>query len=117
MASTQSISVNPFPPARRLGPPRYRLGRASRSTSSSRLEATHGGSSESRAGYHADATQGSDKKPTFPKVALDVRRVGDRQSARSGSAQPAHTVEHRTVWTDTVGRGPMLRQGGNQVFP
>src|ERR1700751_548883 len=43
MASTQSISVSPFPPARRSGPPRYRLGPAARSTSSSRLEATQGG--------------------------------------------------------------------------
>src|SRR5207237_5982458 len=43
MASTKSISVSPFPPARRSGPPRYRLGLASRSTSSSRLEATQGG--------------------------------------------------------------------------
>src|SRR5215469_8117921 len=43
MASTQSISVSPFPPARRSGPPCYRLGPASRSTSSSRLEATQGG--------------------------------------------------------------------------
>src|ERR1700747_485303 len=43
MASTQSISVSPFPPARRSGPPRYRWGPASRSTSSSRLEATQGG--------------------------------------------------------------------------
>src|SRR6202042_1073981 len=43
MASTQSISVNPFLPARRSGPPRYRLGPASRSTSLSRLEATQGG--------------------------------------------------------------------------
>src|SRR5262252_9477848 len=37
MASTQSISVSPFPPARRSGPP------ASRSTSSSRLEAAQAG--------------------------------------------------------------------------
>src|SRR5215468_1053925 len=43
MASTQSISVSPFPPGRRSGPPCYRLGPASRSTSSSRLEATPGG--------------------------------------------------------------------------
>src|SRR6201981_424963 len=43
MASTQSISVSPFPPARRSGPPRYRLGPASRSTSSSKLEATQRG--------------------------------------------------------------------------
>src|ERR1700757_3672031 len=43
MASTQSISVSPFPPARRSGPPLYRLGPASRSTSSSRLEATQRG--------------------------------------------------------------------------
>src|ERR1700752_5358945 len=43
MASTQSISVSPFPPARRSGPPRYRLGPSSRSTSSSRLEVTQGG--------------------------------------------------------------------------
>src|SRR6201997_5365561 len=43
MASTQSISVSPFPPARRSGPPRYRLGPASRSSSSSRLEATQRG--------------------------------------------------------------------------
>src|SRR5215472_3912733 len=43
MASTHSISVSPFPPARRSGPPRYRLGPALRSTSSSRLEATQGG--------------------------------------------------------------------------
>src|SRR5450755_1279297 len=43
MASTQSISVSPFPPARRSGPPRYRLRPASRSTSSSRLEASQGG--------------------------------------------------------------------------
>src|SRR6202008_1109011 len=43
MASTQSISVRPFPPARRSGPPRYRLGPASRLTSSSRLEAAEGG--------------------------------------------------------------------------
>src|SRR5579863_3230513 len=42
MASTQSISARPFPPARRSGWPRYRLGPASRSTSSSGLEATHG---------------------------------------------------------------------------
>src|SRR5215468_1937627 len=41
MASTQSISGSPFPPARRSGPPRYRSGPASRSTSSSRLEARH----------------------------------------------------------------------------
>src|SRR5579862_5957702 len=38
MASTQSISVNPFLLARRSGPRRYRLGPASRSTSSLRLE-------------------------------------------------------------------------------
>src|SRR6478609_7925005 len=43
MASTQSISVSPFPPARRSGWPRCRLGPALRSTSSSRLEAKHGG--------------------------------------------------------------------------
>src|SRR6516162_50368 len=43
MPSAQGISVSPFPPARRSGPPRYRLGPASRSTSSSRLEATQGG--------------------------------------------------------------------------
>src|ERR1051326_2836660 len=43
MASTQSISVSPFPPARRSGPSRYRLGPASRSTSSSSLEARQGG--------------------------------------------------------------------------
>src|SRR5579871_1366307 len=43
MASTQSISVSPFPPARRSGPPRYRLGPASRSTSLSRPEVAHGG--------------------------------------------------------------------------
>src|SRR5438034_9624143 len=42
MASTQSISVSPFPPARRSRWPRCRLGLALRSTSSSRLEATHG---------------------------------------------------------------------------
>src|SRR5258708_32131824 len=40
MASTQSMSVSRYPPARRSGPPRFRLGTASRSTSSSRLEAT-----------------------------------------------------------------------------
>src|SRR5258708_4052835 len=39
MASTQSISASPFPPARRLRWPRCRLVRALRSTSSSRLEA------------------------------------------------------------------------------
>src|SRR5256885_14912132 len=43
MASMQSISVSPFPPGRRSGPPRYRLGPASRSTSSSRLEVTREG--------------------------------------------------------------------------
>src|SRR5215468_6216429 len=43
MASTQSISVSPFPPAQRSVPPRYRSGPASRSTSSSRLEATQAG--------------------------------------------------------------------------
>src|SRR5215813_12737463 len=43
MVSTQSISVSPFPPARRSGPPRYHLGPVSRSTSSSRLEVTQGG--------------------------------------------------------------------------
>src|SRR5439155_23885156 len=43
MASTQSISVSPFPPARRSGWPRCRLGPALRSTSSSRREAKHGG--------------------------------------------------------------------------
>src|SRR5271156_2699847 len=40
MASTQRISVSPFPPARRSRRPRCRLGPALRSTSSSRLEAT-----------------------------------------------------------------------------
>src|ERR1700736_5101941 len=43
MASTQNISVSPFPPARRSRLPRYHLGPASRSTSSSRLEAAEGG--------------------------------------------------------------------------
>src|ERR1051326_4948737 len=43
MASTQSISVRPFRPARRSGWPRCRLGPALRSTSSSKLEARHGG--------------------------------------------------------------------------
>src|SRR5438105_11999830 len=42
MTSTQNISVSPFPPARRSRRPRCRLGLALRSTSSSRLEATHG---------------------------------------------------------------------------
>src|SRR6478752_5010900 len=42
MASTQSISVNPFPPARRSRWPRCPLGPALRSTSSPRLEATLG---------------------------------------------------------------------------
>src|ERR1700742_4195418 len=40
MASMQSISVSPFPHARRSRWPRYRLGPALRSTSSSRLKAT-----------------------------------------------------------------------------
>src|ERR1700722_19401558 len=39
MASTQSISVSPFPPAQRSRWPRCRLGPALRSTSWSRLEA------------------------------------------------------------------------------
>src|SRR4051795_8532173 len=39
MASTQSISARPFPPAPRSRWPRCRLGPALRSTSSSRLEA------------------------------------------------------------------------------
>src|SRR5256714_8239189 len=43
MASAESISVSPFPPARRSGPSRYRLGPASRSTASSRLDATQRG--------------------------------------------------------------------------
>src|ERR1700680_4711728 len=43
MASAQSILVIPFRPARRSGRPRCRSGPALRSTSSSRLEATHGG--------------------------------------------------------------------------
>src|SRR6478672_5059457 len=43
MTSTQSISVSTFPPARRSRWPRCRLGPALRSTSSSRLEAEHGG--------------------------------------------------------------------------
>src|SRR5579859_5039200 len=43
MASMPSISVSPFPPARRSEWPPCRLGPALRSTSSSRLEATHGG--------------------------------------------------------------------------
>src|ERR1041384_7544262 len=43
MASTQNISVSLFPPARRSRLPRYHLGPASRSTSSSRPEATQGG--------------------------------------------------------------------------
>src|SRR5215467_5195393 len=38
MASTQNTSVSPFPPARRSRLPRYHLGPASRSTSSSGLE-------------------------------------------------------------------------------
>src|SRR3984893_13104918 len=42
MTSRQSISVSPFPPARRSRRPRCRLGLVLRSTSSSRLEATHG---------------------------------------------------------------------------
>jgi len=46
---------------------------------------------ESRAGYHADATQISDEKPTFPKVPLDIRPVGDRHSARSASATAGGT--------------------------
>src|SRR6476469_1660575 len=41
MASTRSISVSLFRPARRSGRPRCRSGPASRSTSSSKLEATH----------------------------------------------------------------------------
>src|SRR5262249_9526931 len=45
MASTQSISVSPFPPARRSGWRRCRLGPALRSTSSSRLETTLTGQS------------------------------------------------------------------------
>src|SRR5258705_13462142 len=40
MASTQNISVSPFPPARRSRLPRYHLGPASRSISLSRPEAT-----------------------------------------------------------------------------
>src|SRR5277367_5227370 len=40
MASTQSISISRFPPARRSRWPHCRLGPASRSTSSSRLEST-----------------------------------------------------------------------------
>src|SRR5512141_2672229 len=40
MASTQSILVSPFQPARRSGWPRCRLGPALKSTLSSRLEAT-----------------------------------------------------------------------------
>src|SRR6201986_1497365 len=43
MASTQSISVSLFPPARRSGPPRYRLGPESRSTSSAGLGAMQRG--------------------------------------------------------------------------
>src|SRR6476620_2656024 len=43
MASTQRMLVSPLRPARRSGRPRCRLGPALRSTSSSRLEATHGG--------------------------------------------------------------------------
>jgi hypothetical protein len=42
MVSTQGNSVRPFRPARRSGWPRCRLGPALRSTSSSKLEATHG---------------------------------------------------------------------------
>src|SRR6202011_2135635 len=42
MASTQSISASPSPPARRSRWPRCRLGPALRSTSSSRLDATNG---------------------------------------------------------------------------
>src|SRR4051812_16472439 len=43
MASTQNISVSPFPPARRSRLPRYHLGPASRSISLSRPEAAQGG--------------------------------------------------------------------------
>src|SRR5579864_1561727 len=43
MASTQNISVSPFPPAQRSRLPRYHLGPASRSISLSRPEATQGG--------------------------------------------------------------------------
>src|SRR5262249_24623636 len=43
MASTQNISVSPFPPARLSRLPRYHLGPASRSISLSRPEAAHGG--------------------------------------------------------------------------
>src|SRR6267154_4372734 len=43
MASTQSILVRPFRPARRSGWPRCRLGPALKSTLSSRLEARHEG--------------------------------------------------------------------------
>src|SRR6478672_36749 len=42
MASTPGISVSLFPPARRLEPPSSRLGRALKSTLSSRLEARPG---------------------------------------------------------------------------
>src|ERR1051326_620037 len=43
MASTQNISVSPFPLAPQSRLQRYRLGPGSRLASSSRLEATHGG--------------------------------------------------------------------------
>src|SRR5438477_12113582 len=64
MTYTQSISVSPFPPGRRLGWPRCRLGPALSSTSASRLEATLTG--QSHCSYATIAAQ----TPSAPRYEL-----------------------------------------------
>jgi hypothetical protein len=72
---------------------------------------------ESRAGYRADATQSSDENQLLPKCPWisDGLAIATAPAARPPKPA-APMVERGTVWTDTVKRGPMLRQGGNRVL-
>src|SRR5262252_10328604 len=71
MASTQNISVSPFPPARRSRLPRYHLGPASRSTSSSRLEALIG--PKSRNAPFCDSVILTERSVFMGTVLQDIR--------------------------------------------
>src|SRR5882762_4951670 len=80
MASTQSISVSPFPPARRSAWPRCRLGPALRSTSSSRPDAA-GIATEGMAASAQDSSQDHGCEPT------------KRGSTMTSQAQSAQTIQ------------------------
>src|SRR5258708_20092715 len=65
MASTRSISVSPFPPARRSRWPRCHWGPAWRSTSSSRLEARH----------HFAETRGLNQNLTKRRIEMKITAI------------------------------------------